>query len=168
MAVPKLVVFRDTREKRPLIFPPHFEWCDIRGERYFYKVEVEDQRLETADYIIKGYEGVVGVERKGSIREVFNNLCGKDRKRFCQAITRLQTSFKHPILALDVTLNEWYEPVKHVDRPEMVHDILYRELIARRIELMWLPRPTTHNGRLRQGDALLRRMWSYIVMEKGA
>lgn len=64
------------------------------------------QRLKTGDYTLKGYENVLCIERKGSVKELATNL---HQKRFMESLKRMeQFPVKAVILEFDFAdLTDW-------------------------------------------------------------
>lgn len=87
----KFEVLRDTREKdqKGWIFPASGN-C----------LGTVDQKLDTGDYTLRGYEAKFIVERKGSISEFAKNLV---EKRFDRELVRLE-SFQYPFIVLEFEL----------------------------------------------------------------
>lgn len=53
----------------------------------FFKATRE--HLPTGDYTFTGFEKIISIERKDSLKELLTNLSGRDRKRFYNEIDRL-------------------------------------------------------------------------------
>ena len=70
-----MIILRDTREKS------NFGWD--------FPCEVKDQKLDTGDYTIQGYEKYIVIERKCSPSEIAQNL-GVDYTRFEKELIRLK------------------------------------------------------------------------------
>lgn len=91
MAVTKLTIVTDSREKQPILFPPRMEWTDLKMRRHILELNSVTKTLEAGDYHLEGYEHITAIERKGSIEEIKNNLIGSDRRRASRALTRFQS-----------------------------------------------------------------------------
>jgi len=109
-----LTVLVDSREKRPLLFPSTLKvWTRNKGQ--LVQVETRVAKLDAGDYLLEGHEGKAVIERKGSVRELAQNLLSGDQRRQGRAFRRLAESCKHPYLFLHTTAtsmlgrNEWNE-----------------------------------------------------------
>lgn len=120
----RLVV--DNREKRPLPLPRVLKVLagnavpKTRPQWITLEVESTERRLEVADYVLEGNGGALYlgdgfgaavVERKGSIRELYNNLYGgKPRINFERLLARMNERFRHPTLVYDAGMPGLLKP----------------------------------------------------------
>jgi DNA excision repair protein ERCC-4 len=74
----EVVILYDDREKRPWRKILYNEGCTMKRAR-----------LKVGDYTIKGFEDKVAIEKKNGLKELVNNISGKDRKRFKAFLTKL-------------------------------------------------------------------------------
>jgi len=88
---PEYTIIRDTREQQGYHFKP-YNLC----------VGMEDLKLDTGDYTIKGLEDKICVERKASVTELALNL-GQDKHRFMNEIQRMK-HFPHRYLVLEFSM----------------------------------------------------------------
>jgi hypothetical protein len=75
----KFTILKDKQEKPGFAFVQD-DYC--AG----YRME----SLDTGDYTLEGLEDIFTIERKGSIQEFAQNLCGPDFKRFEKELIRLK------------------------------------------------------------------------------
>ncbi len=64
------------------------------------KFRLVRKRLKTGDYTMKGYEGVLCIEKKANIREVLINICRSDRERFTKFLERM-SEFKYKYFIIE-------------------------------------------------------------------
>lgn len=83
-------VTQDVQEKKPwkLIWP------------------VEVKHLKTADYSIKGYEDIIGIEKKSGLVELLNDLTAGYRETFERFLKRL-SAMPVKCIVVDEQLSEW-------------------------------------------------------------
>jgi ERCC4-type nuclease len=135
----------DTREKKPLIFPANLRVLSPNASPHLCKtnllrVHTKKEKLDTGDYLLRGYETVTMIERKGSLREVATNcLNQRDRKRFVACLERMKDACAEPILLLEGTPLESLRKTKHVLEPGAAIDALMRLLTEYGIKLLLLP-----------------------------
>ena len=112
MILPKHVtILVDTREKKPLPLPKTIVWCQdatFAGGQVGRLIEIRTEpiALYAGDYALKESPKRCIIERKGSINEVRENLCGVDRYRATNAFRKLCETTDNPILALDFPLTQ--------------------------------------------------------------
>lgn len=138
-----VTVIVDAAEKRPLLFPETIVITDMGGRPEVLKILTETKALETGDYVLKGFENVAIVERKGSIDEVASNMLSKDRLRELRKWDRLATQCKMPAILLEGTPSVLLRPTPLLKRREWepgaaVH-ALQREAMARNITVGVMP-----------------------------
>lgn len=155
--MPEVTVVVDTREKHPLLFPSIIQ---LRGRRV--KILTEKIKLDTGDYCIKGLEGMALIERKASIRELFSNFIGKDKKRFLKCIDRLAKATDHPILFLETSASELLMPTRYLQNPAGITQMLFDECAKRGIQIL-LVGACKHAAKRRiVGELITRLMISYM------
>jgi hypothetical protein len=86
----KYTVIRDTREQLGWTFHP----SDVLEGMI-------DQKMDTGDYTVKGYENILTIERKRNTAEICNNLF--DDGRFYRELERMR-GFKYPFVVYEFTL----------------------------------------------------------------
>jgi len=135
----------DTREKKPLIFPANLRMLSGSSSPHLARTNLvrlhsKKEKLDTGDYLLRGYETVTMIERKGSLREVATNCLNKnDRKRFIACLERMKDACSEPILLLEGTPLETLRKSKHVPEPGAAVDALMRLLTEYEIKLLLLP-----------------------------
>lgn len=160
--IPKaLTVLVDDREKYPVQFPANFRWHNA-SHAYLIKVHTKRVRLPTGDYALKGYEKYVLVERKGSMRELHNNLCTKDVVRFTACLHRMRKECARPILYVDLPLATVFRAGEYVPNPEMVVDKFFQRAVEFETWPLWVSTPKTLGGAQRAGELLIRTMWTAV------
>jgi ERCC4-type nuclease len=157
------VILRDTREKKPLIFPETLVMLDDTKPPWFrrsitVRLRVEDYPLKTGDYCLLGYEKVCLVERKGSLREVAGYCITKDGcRRFTSQVERLKEEAALPYLLMEGTPIDLLRPTLHVEKPGQAMDSFQRFLLKNEIPLILLPAATT-TARKAVGEWVARLM----------
>ncbi len=107
MILPKHVtILVDTREQKPLPLPKTIRWPTWGDEGQLIEIREEPLALYAGDYALKEAPKRCIIERKGSINEVRENLCGEDRYRATNAFRKLCETTNNPILALDFPLTQ--------------------------------------------------------------
>ncbi len=143
----------DTREKKPLIFPANLRVLSSSAPPYQVKtnlirVHTKKEKLETGDYLLRGYETVTMIERKGSLREVATNCLNRnDRTRFIKCLQRMKDACSEPILLLEGTPLETLRKSQHVPEPGAAVDALMRLLTEYEIKLLLLPTASSSQRR---------------------
>ncbi len=85
----KLIIIKDSREKRGFIYP-----------------NMEIRKLNFGDYSVKGLEDILSIERKDSICEIFANLGTKKNKtRFYNELEGL-SKYKHKFIVIEATVSQ--------------------------------------------------------------
>lgn len=146
----------DTREKKPLRFPSFMPMLrsPLVGDTTTVQIHTIKQKLDTADYVLQGFEHLTGIERKGSIREVANNCLTFDRDRLRRCLERMQKEFRYPILLLEGTVKALLSD-RRVHKPYRALDALHRLLAEYRIPLLMLP-SASHSNREIMGETVAR------------
>lgn len=153
----KLVIQYDKREKRRIRFPEQIEWKDHRGNAKLFEIEVEKAQLETFDYIIEGYSHITGIEKKGSWREIRQNTCTSDGRRFSRCLKRM-SQCKYPYLLLTF---DPLTPDPYAGLPWAAYDRLCRALHHNNIRLIMLPAQAPAEKKT-AGRILIHTMWNHI------
>jgi ERCC4-type nuclease len=157
----EIEIVRDLREKDKAIFPKTLEWKDDRGNEKVLKIKVTDETLTTGDYVLRGYESVAMIERKGSIQEIRDNLYTADRARFRRCIARLVEECKYPYFLITVPLNKLTDPHYGDQSYGEVLDATMRWVHRHRLRLLWLPFEETNDKRRKVGELILRVLWNH-------
>lgn len=161
----RITVLVDSREQHPLVFPGNFEWWDgTRTQRL--RVETERRKLDYADYLIEGHEGICGVERKGSVRELAQNLSNKDISRFRAALQRLVDSVEYPCLLLDMPVAASFRKDPYVDCPMRTISRIFKLAQESSMDVLWIPTAQSVQGAARTGELVLHWMWNAISIRK--
>lgn len=98
-------VIIDTREIRPFPF---------NGTGF----KTKSKRMRTGDYTLVGLENRLCIERKGSVEELYSNLCGsdKERRRQLSVFERMQ-EFQHRYLVLEASASDLLHPNPYMAIP---------------------------------------------------
>lgn len=158
-----VTVFVDTREQYPLLFPQTVRYYPYRSgvTSYLIHVNVEPRKLATGDYALAGATDRALIERKGALGELAKNFLTRDHKRACAALDRLVEACTHPYLMLEETPAGLFPSVPprwataKSPSPDCVVDAFLREVISRRIQLLFVGR--TH------GVAHRRKLGHFIL-----
>ena len=164
MKPPKSVtVLIDEQEKKhkALLFPKTVRWLDQDGQAYLIQVKPERRHLKTADYVLARWPKKCMVEKKGSIRELHNNLFTKDRSRQNRALDRLVSEAEYPVLLCDFGYQQAFQETDHVENPSRVVDRLFQVVRDRGLYLLWLSNPGSPAARRRVGEIVLRLMLTF-------
>lgn len=90
---PPFIVIKDTREQEGYFFSA-FNTC----------AGMIEQKLDTGDYTIQGFEDKICIERKGCVEELAVNL-GQKKQAFMNEIERMKV-FPHKFLILEFSLED--------------------------------------------------------------
>lgn len=90
---PPFIVIKDTREQDGYFFSA-FNTC----------AGMIEQKLDTGDYTIQGFEDKICIERKGCVEELAVNL-GQKKQAFLNEIERMK-DFPHKFLILEFSLED--------------------------------------------------------------
>jgi hypothetical protein len=80
--------------------------------------------LPEGDYALFGYEGECIIERKGSLRELSNNLLSEDWARASDAFQRLADATRNPYLLIECTPAEFLRKFRWTQSPAKIMDAL--------------------------------------------
>jgi hypothetical protein len=138
-------ILKDSREKKPLIFPSTLCFLDdqlppTRLKSTTVQVHVVEATMKTGDYALMGHETDVLIERKGSLREIAGNCLTKDgRRRFIAQVDRIKSECQKPYLMLEGTPQDMLKPCSNVPKPFLALDAFQRILIEREVPILLLP-----------------------------
>jgi ERCC4-type nuclease len=96
----KYTILKDTREQNGY----HFNDFDYHTGSANACAEIIDQKLDTGDYSIQGFEDKICIERKACVEELANNL-GHKKEAFINEIKRME-QFPHKYLILEFSLKD--------------------------------------------------------------
>lgn len=99
-----LTVIQDSREHKgyELPFPDHIQVHFRRSKRpVTIKITVQVDTMPAGDYTLLGFDHIVLVETKRSAREVRDNLLTADFRRASNALEKLSSSTRCPVLVLE-------------------------------------------------------------------
>lgn len=138
----------DTREKKPLLFPANLRVLNPDTKKAnLIRLHTKKEKLDTGDYLLKGFEESTMIERKGSLREVASNCLSGDRARFENCLIRMTEACKDPVLLLEGTPLELSRKSKEVPEPGAAIDALMRLLSTYSIGLLLLPTASSSQRR---------------------
>jgi len=155
-----LTLYRDSREHFVMPYNPVRLWYPGPAHtplRFLIKAEKFAMTASSGyagDYALKDFPLAGGLERKASIRELYNNLLGamKERARFLRALDRF-ARLSHPYLWLDM---DWTDMFAFEDLdPLRIHDLLLRVCQQRRIAIIGPTCAKTPKTRLKMGNFLV-------------
>jgi len=155
----------DSREKKPLLFPDLLPILTPGSREKTIRLHTHTQELTTADYILSEYPTCGMVERKGSLRELHQNLRTRDKWRYYRAVKRLEKEASHPLFVIEGSLTKLMHPTRHVDKPYLVMDALTRHLLASRIPFVTMNNDTTRSRSL-IGEFVARFLLSSAIADK--
>ncbi len=140
-----VTVLQDDREKKPLkLDPAHF------------KVKVK--RLSVGDYTLEGWEDIIAIERKSSIKELVTNLSSRYRPTFKKFLAKLEkVPFK--IIIIEDDLSNVIKTMLRMKTGLTTYSVYYwlsRMLVYHGISIMFVGK-----GRIR--DAMVDELFVQIV-----
>lgn len=143
------VILVDSREKRPMPFPPYLPFWVTPTRRTTIKLVLEERTLKTADYVLGSAPAQVGIERKANLDELHANLCtASGRKRFLACLDRLSSEFAQPVLFLEGTPGHLVRTVHREVDPTRVRDQLMSACAHYGVSLLMLPTATIPQRRV--------------------
>ncbi len=151
-------VLKDSREKRPLLFPSTIRW---KGQAL--RVQATTKKMDEGDYCLEGMEDICLIERKAGLREIHGNFFTKDMKRAKKAFDRLAKATKHPILLLESGIDDLLTPTVRFPRPGPLVQRLVDACTERRIEFLLVGRCLFPKRRRQVGELIVRFMLSYAA-----
>lgn len=161
----QITVLVDNRERIPLLFPKNLVWHPTRGGKgHLVKVVEKSTKILTGDYCLGGYKSGAVIERKGSLRELHQNLLTKDYRRFLSAIERL-AECQFPYLLLDMTPGDLATVSEYVPDPSRVVDALMRIVAKYHLRLLFAGNCKYPLSRRRLGEQCLRIMMGHRYLE---
>ena len=165
---PKTITVQvDTREKYPILFPATIEVFIDKWKSQRVKVVVEKKLLRIGDYRLKEYPDCCVIERKGSARELWSNMCTNDSVRAGKAFVKLMKGCQFPYLMLEVnpytlwTSKGRFGNVQVEINPDEVLSKLCSVIARMKLRLLWFPKPTTAENRRRLGTIMLHLMLNH-------
>jgi len=164
-----LTLTEDTREQLNLTYPNSLTWYEGRWKNspaFLLKIKIESSKLEAGDICLKGRENGAVIERKGSVKELQQNLMSDDRARFLRALTKLKESCSHPYVLLDIPHAEMMKPSRYVQRPDQVMDEFYRVMCEFEIPVIYGGNAKTEKQRLSLGTQVVRYLWAHAWAER--
>lgn len=87
-------------------------------------VRTQRKVLPAGDYALAGFEDRCIIERKGSLKELAQNLLSDDWERANRAFGKLASATENPYLMLECTPAELRTAERYVQEPERVVDAL--------------------------------------------
>ncbi len=174
MRPPKSVTIRvDTREQNKALFtdprlkdpvlPRALHWQSAPGVSHILRVNVTEEKMQTGDYALVGYEPSSLVERKAGLREIRACWMGESRGRCLGPggqMERLVAACRHPVLVLDTPLTAMAD-TRHMAYPEFVFDALMGWWVTvPQVRVLWLPPVGGMHGRRLLGEAIVRALWA--------
>lgn len=160
----RLTVLIDKREKLPITFPASLKFWPDRGLRpVFIPVSTKKVTMKAGDYALKGFERTCIIERKGSVRELHNNLLTKDWARCKKAFDRLTVETANPYLLMEIPTPDFLRVTKDVPNPERVFDILARLVRSYHLRLWFAGNCKHPRTRRALGEQMIRVMLAHAM-----
>jgi hypothetical protein len=166
--IPKqLTIEIDSRERKPLLFPGTLKlWVD--NEPRLVTVVSKVIKLDAGDYRLAEAPDKCVVERKGSLRELWNNLFDReDSIRQARAFGRLAASSQHPYILVQTAPASWLTPTEHVVDPERLLFRLCHCLKKFGLSLLAVPQTNTSASLRITGTMLLNLMAAHAEFSNG-
>lgn len=148
-----LIIWIDTREKKPLLFPETLKVTYLDGSCHTHALATRKKELVAGDYALQGYEDVCLVERKSGIHELWQNTSNDDKSRFVAAWNRMVANCKYPYLVVEQTVSDLLAPHQYVRDPGNVVD----QILALTID------PTIPILSVRSGSPIQKRQSGELV-----
>jgi hypothetical protein len=148
----------DTREQRPLIFPPYLPTLVDAIQRTHTSVRLKTlpKKMETADYYVLGFPEAVVIERKGSLDEIAKNvLTSRGRKNLSAEFQRLKDQCRWPYVLFEGSAAVLARPTKRNPSPHLAIDGLLDLLLAYNVPMLLLP-SGSDTQRMRVGEYAAR------------
>lgn len=171
---PDYVVLTDSNEQKPIVFPTAIKWQpSVSHNPRILLIDTETAPLYKhghGDYTLKGWQGKIGIERKGGFDEIVNNLFTFDQHRSGRAMYLFVQNVKHRILFLDFSIDELfghlpYKPhSNHLAEtsPHVLLDGLAAFVMQYQMHVVG-PLPTTSKARTKQHQADRRRSAEWLL-----
>lgn len=161
-----ITVLIDTREKFPLLFPKTLDWHrGGRGRPHTFLVKTKTVRLPAGDYALLGYDEAL-IERKGSLRELSNNIFSLDARRSRAAFQKLIEATENPYLLLDLTLGEMMTATEHVQDAKIIVDALLDLTQELGLKLLIVGGCRAAGARRMLGEFVIRLLLSHAMASK--
>lgn len=122
--------------------------------------------MPEGDYALKGYEECCIVERKGSIRELANNMLGDDWARSQDAFKRLADATSHPYLMVECTPADLRTRSRYVQEPERIMDALAALIERLNLRLILCGRVSSAKQKKTVGELMLRLMLAHTYQQE--
>lgn len=158
----------DTREKKPLIFPPYLPTLIDPVQRTHTTVQVGHvaKEMKTADYYVLGFPEAVRIERKGHLDEISKNVLTKTgRRRFIAELERLQECCRSPYLLFEGSAATLARPTKRNPNPHLGVDGLLDLLLSYNVPLLLLP-SGSDTQRRRVGELAARLLIRGAILQE--
>lgn len=158
----KVTVTIDRNEKRPLRFPKTIRWYPSRGAKgQQVLVRTQTKVLPAGDYALAGFEDRCIIERKGSLRELAQNLLSDDWARANRAFGKLSLATANPYLMLECTPAELRKAEQWVQEPARVIDALAALIERFGFRLLLCGSVKTVQQKQTVGELMLRLMLAH-------
>lgn len=160
--IKELPIQIDTREKKghELLFPAHLTYM-WRGKIRSAKVTTERVTLPEGDYACSTLPEAVGIERKGSLRELHTNFLTDDRDRARAAFIRFSNAFETPVVLAHVSYKD-FRPNFRIGGLVLPGHQVFDSLSRLCLELglhLWMCGPCRSIGDRRQLGTLVARLF---------
>ncbi len=118
--------------------------------------------MDRGDYCLAKWPKQCVIERKGSMRELQQNLSGKDFPRFCRAVEKL-AECANPWFLLDIPPHEYLRPTEFVKNPSKVLDTLFQFVLRYDMNLWLAGNCKAVNARRQLGEQVVRLMITHAM-----
>jgi ERCC4-type nuclease len=122
--------------------------------------------LPAGDYALEGYEDQCIVERKGSLRELANNMLSEDWERAQDAFKRLADATAHPYLMIECSAADLKTRSRWVKEPERVVDALAALIEKLDFRLLLCGNVTSVQQKRTVGELMLRLMLAHAYQQE--
>ena len=154
--VPKFTVVRDTREKKGKGWQFN-KASDCNG--------TIEQKMDTGDYTMLGYEHLVSIERKGSVLEWAQNV---SQDRFWRELERM-SHFKYPFILLECDMSDIMAFPRYGVPARLKYVIRVQgSFILKRMNEMRLKYPNIHILCVgKHGKDVVKSLFKRVIEEEG-
>jgi len=154
----------DTREKQPFVFPATVTvW--VKNKPQMLRVRTERVKLAAGDYRLKEAQDKGVIERKGSVRELAQNLLSGDQYRQGRAFRKLRESCSHPYLFLHTAAISLLGSSAFNPEPERLVQKLAWAVDKFGLHLVIVPLASSVASRRLVGKVALNLMLGHLVPE---
>lgn len=165
-SVTQFTIMVDSREKIPLRFPKSLELFDVKiGKVRRVLLETRVDRLDAGDYTLKGFEGQVVVERKGSLREIYTNLLTGDAGRQVRAFDKLRQVEARALFLEMPPTDVVAKPSQEVPSPGGAFSLLMQMCRHFGMDVLWAPSLKSSQSKIISGTLVAHYLIGTVMSQ---